>query len=78
MAPIKEEKMKNMKAVVPNDIVAYLHCKKCLEERPPELSPMEWSRVQVGWTVKGIQIWCNRHELNVMHMDFEGVKHPAI
>jgi len=66
-----------MKKVIPNEIGAYLHCKKCLEEIPDGVSPMEWSRTQAGWTAKGIQVWCNRHDLNVIHMDFEGTKHPA-
>jgi hypothetical protein len=66
-----------MKKVTENEIVSYIHCAKCLEEIPDGVSPMEWSQVQAGWTVKGIQVWCNRHDLNVMHMDFQGAKHPA-
>ena len=66
-----------MKKVTPNEIVAYLHCKKCLEERPVDQTPMEWSQTQAGFTKKGIQVWCNRHDLNIIHMDFEGTKHPA-
>lgn len=66
-----------------NNIVAYLHCSKCLEEMKadPELeaalSPKEYSKVQVGWTKQGLQVWCNRHECNIVHIDFEGNKHPA-
>ncbi len=66
-----------------NNIVAYLHCGKCLEEMKadPELeaalSPKEYSKVQVGWTKEGLQVWCNRHECNIVHIDFEGKKHPA-
>ncbi len=58
-------------------IQLYLHCGKCLDELPPDTSPEEYSRTQAGWTEEGIQIWCNRHQCNVMHMDFEGRQHPA-
>ena len=56
----------------PNEIQAYLHCKKCTEELPEGQSPMEYARTQSGWTNKGLQIWCNRHDENVMHLDFKG------
>jgi hypothetical protein len=58
-------------------IGAYLHCGKCLEERPLGQSPRDWARLSVGWTDKGLQVWCARHDVNVMHVDFEGAKHPA-
>jgi hypothetical protein len=60
-----------------NEIQMYLHCAQCLREKPPNVSPQEWARVQAGWTTQGIQIWCVRHDKNVMHMDFEGAKHPG-
>lgn len=60
-----------------NMIKAYMHCGKCLEEKPADQSPKEWARIQVGFTKRGIQVWCNRHEINVMHMDLEGIRHPA-
>jgi hypothetical protein len=58
-------------------ITRFIHCKRCIEELPPSTSPMDWARLSVGFTPQGIQVWCNRHEINVMHVDFEGVKHPA-
>lgn len=66
-----------------NEIEMYMHCGLCLEEikamwdQGIEISPQEYARVQAGWTRQGIQVWCNRHEVNVMHMDFQGNKHPA-
>lgn len=66
-----------------NNIVAYLHCSKCLAEissnpeLAAELSPKDYSRVQAGWTKEGLQLWCNRHECNVLHIDFQGNKLPA-
>ena len=56
----------------PNEIQAYLHWKKCTEELPEGQSPMEYARTQSGWKNKGLQIWCNRHDENVMHLDFKG------
>lgn len=57
----------------PNEIVSYIHCGKCLDEwRADEvlfemLSPKEYADTQTGLTDDGsIQVWCNRHEMNVM------------
>ena len=58
-------------------IEAFIHCVKCIQEMPDNMSPKEWAMLEIGWTVLGIQIWCIRHDVNVMHMDFEGHKHPA-
>jgi len=60
-----------------NQIKMYMHCGKCLKEIPEGKSPKEWCHLQVGWTREGIQIWCTRHDCNVVHIDFEGHKHPA-
>ena len=60
-----------------NGIVQYLHCAKCMQEIPDGSVPALYQRVNVGFTVKGLQIWCVRHGINVLHVDFEGVKHPA-
>lgn len=66
-----------------NQIEMYLHCGLCGREYFDEgkgegLSPAEYSRLSVGWTARGLQVWCNRHEANVCNLDFEGHKHPAI
>ncbi len=58
-------------------IKLYLHCTVCLEAKPDGVSPKEWSQVQVGFTDVGIQIWCDRHDINVAHIDFEGKIHQA-
>jgi hypothetical protein len=59
------------------EIKVYFHCFRCAAEKPPDVSPREWMRLEAGWTPKGFQVWCIRHECNVIHMDFEGAKHPA-
>ena len=60
-----------------NEIVMFFHCAKCLNEMPPDISPRDWARLEAGWTEVGFQVWCKRHECNMINMDFEGQKHPA-
>src|SRR5579872_7134082 len=64
-----------------NQILIYIHCVLCLQEwedgKAPGQSPRDYSRLEIGWTTPGFQIWCVRHNCNVLHMDFEGRKHPA-
>jgi len=56
------------------NIVLFLHCRLCLEEMPKMFSPMDWAETSIGWTKEGLQLWCNRHDKNILHMDFEGEK----
>ena len=72
MAITNERPITNEKA-----IRLYLHCAKCGAERLAELSIKEFADLEVGWTEQGIQVWCKRHNCNVIHIDFEGSKHPA-
>ncbi len=60
-----------------NSIQMYFHCRRCLKEIPHGTSPAEWSKLDIGWTEIGVQVWCRRHEINVVHIDFEGKRHPA-
>jgi hypothetical protein len=57
-----------------NDIVSFFHCSKCIEEIPNGMSPAEYSNLGVGWTKAGVQVVCNRHNLNVVNLDFMGQK----
>lgn len=65
--------------MIPNDmqIKMFMHCGRCLSERPEHLSPREWAQLEIGWTAIGVQVWCKRHEVNIVHIDFEGVQHKA-
>jgi hypothetical protein len=58
---------------IPNalSIELYLHCGKCLEQ---EAHPQQ---LEVGWTRLGLQVWCKRHQLNVIHIDFDDQKMRA-
>jgi len=60
-----------------HEITGFIHCGLCLAEKPPDQSAQEWARLEVGWTKRGFQVWCYRHNCNVMHVDFEGQTHPA-
>lgn len=55
-----------------NEIQMYVHCKLCVEE-----GDMTSRGLAVGWTAAGLQVWCEIHDSNVMHIDFEGCQHPA-
>jgi len=60
-----------------NDIDAYIHCGLCIKEIPDGISPRDFASFELGWTPFGLQIWCKRHDCNVIHIDFEGHQHPA-
>jgi hypothetical protein len=55
-----------------NGINNFCTCKFCFEDKPRGVSTAEYSRLHVGFTTRGIQVWCARHEVNVIHLDFEG------
>lgn len=57
-----------------NDIQLFFHCGRCLDDKPANTSPREWAALEVGWTQKGLQVWCKRHEINVAAIDFRGAK----
>ncbi len=60
------------------EIFQFFHCAMCLEDKPDGIAPREWSLIECGWTKQGFQVWCRRHNCNVIHVDFEGVIHKTI
>jgi hypothetical protein len=52
----------------------FFHCKQCVAERPDDVTPEQFSRLSVGWTDVGVQVWCFRHDINVVNLDFMGQK----
>ncbi len=70
-----------------NEIKLYFHCKECMENIPEDLPlceyqtedlPLcEYQNISCGWTANGLQVWCNRHEKNIIHIDFEGHQFKA-
>ena len=57
-----------------NQIVQFFHCATCLKDLPGNQSPRDWVRPEIGWTKKGLQVWCTRCETNIIHLDFLGQK----
>lgn len=57
-----------------NDIVQFMHCGECLKELDGSVSPREYTHNEIGWTKDGLQVWCVRHEMNVIKLDFKGQK----
>ena len=66
--------------VDPSDhhIEVHLFCKQCLQEVPRSMSPEEYAQVEIGWTPWGMQVWCLRHNCNVLHVNYEGHEHPSV
>ncbi len=66
---------------VPNtkEIQMFFQCALCMEEMGshPGETPESFARFNAGWTRWGLQLWCVRHDCNVIHIDFEG-KSPFI
>jgi hypothetical protein len=60
-----------------NEISSFFHCASCMDDKPPDLAPREWVSIEAGFTPLGFQVWCKRCECNIIHIDFEGVQHPA-
>jgi len=75
-----------------DNIETFLHCKMCVDELKnsksnDDLSMIDpqstqeshgtYARFEVGWTQKGFQVWCMRHNVNVIHIDFMGQKVDA-
>ncbi len=61
-----------------NKIEIFITCALCCEEVPEGVSMQEFGMNECGWTEEGFQVWCRRHDANIVHVDFEGQKHPAI
>ncbi len=60
-----------------NEITSFFHCARCLPYKPAAISPRDWANLEAGFTSFGIQVWCRRCDVNIMHVDFQGQRHPA-
>jgi hypothetical protein len=72
--PKKEERP------IPTDDVGLvnIYCTKCIiEAAKGGIHIRDHAKVTVSFTDMGLQVWCLRHDVNVIHLDFEGHKHPA-
>ena len=59
-----------------NKIKKPIVCLKCSDEfmqgNTDSISLQEYLKIDVGFTDRGLQIWCQRHQLNVCHINFGG------
>lgn len=46
--------------------VLLLHCNDCANELPDDICRVEFDRLSVARVEKGILIWCNRHEKEIV------------
>lgn len=51
-----------------NRITTFLTCRRCQQEKPGNESMEKWSRLNVGLTTDGLQVWCVRHRQQVVHV----------
>jgi hypothetical protein len=58
--------------MIKNYIDMYMHCPHCLDEQPHDVTARDWARLNIGMTKEGMQVWCVRHDMNVMAFDFLG------
>jgi hypothetical protein len=52
---------------IENGILQHFHCANCFHSGQKD-------KITVGWTKKGIQVWCDKCEKNVIALDFKGNK----
>lgn len=57
-----------------NEINMFFHCRLCFEQMPRGASMKDFARQECGWTERGFQVWCLRHNINIAHVDFNGGK----
>ena len=49
----------------------FAHCRNCAPQKPRQQSMNEWARLSAGLTDSGLQLWCNRCQLEVFHFIVE-------
>ena len=73
--------MGNLLEVLQNGIEQNIICSKCETEfllgSTDSRSLQDYSRLDIGFTSIGVQVWCRRHDVNVVHIDFAGQKPRA-
>lgn len=58
-----------------------LVCARCADDvasgAAGEVSMRDYGRLEAGFTEAGLQVWCLRHDVNVVHVDFGGATPEA-
>jgi len=49
-------------------IITFFTCKACQRQKPSNESMEKWARLNVGITPTGIEVWCVRHRIQVVHL----------
>lgn len=44
----------------------FVHCKQCLSSLPLDTSPSEYQSIEVSFTGDRVQVWCKRHQCNMV------------
>ncbi len=61
-----------------NQIKEPIVCVKCSDEfmagSTDSKSLQDYSKIDVGFTERGLQIWCQRHEINICHINFNNLE----
>jgi hypothetical protein len=61
-----------------NQIKETIVCVKCSDEfmtgSTDAKSLQDYSKIDAGFTERGLQLWCQRHQVNICQIDFEGKK----
>ena len=64
-----------------NRITQTVVCAQCAEEfasgATDSASLRDYTVLDVGFTDRGFQVWCRRHDVNVVHIDFDGASLDA-
>jgi hypothetical protein len=61
--------MIDLRIPITDAIHTYLHCGACEDQKQPQ-------KIEVGFTRLGLQVWCPRHNANVIHINFAGYDLP--
>ena len=63
------------------DIEQPIVCSRCADDvtegRAGLVSMAEYMQLDVGFSSVGLQVWCRRHDANVVHIDFRGCELPS-
>jgi hypothetical protein len=61
-----------------NDLIdMYFHCRKCLEEKHHTISVKDYCRISVGKNKAGIQMWCDRHDMEIAFFPYDWKNSPV-
>ena len=67
--------------LLPCGVTQPVVCVKCADEvasgAAGETSLQAWAMLEVGFTAHGFQVWCRRHDANIVHVDFDGARPRA-